>query len=215
MVAWDKAQKPQYPDKKDVERLVMPIGSTKIRLVGELLPRFVYWVTTTEGKKAPVECLKFNRETEQFIDTEKDPMQEVSKEIFSDSPQFAYVCNVIDRKDGKIKLFDLKASIYKQILEFAAKESYGNPADEKNGWDIEIKKEKTGPLPQNVKYSVIPDRGNSPLTEEEKKLDRFDLPQLMKRQTYVEQKQWLLNNTSYFAGEVGDEFKTETPEDLS
>ena len=32
-----------------------------------------------------------------------------------------------------------------------------------NGYDITIKKEKTGPLPQNVKYSIIPARGNSPL----------------------------------------------------
>ena len=46
-----------------------------------------------------------------------------------------------------------------------------NPAGEADGYDITIKKEKTGPLPQNVKYSCLPARNNSPLTEEEKGLE--------------------------------------------
>jgi hypothetical protein len=52
------------------------------------------------------------------------------------------------------------------------------------------------------------------VTEAEKKLELFELDKIYKRQTYEEQKEWLLKNTSYFAGEASDEFKPEKPEDL-
>jgi hypothetical protein len=123
---------------------------------------------------------------------------------------------VIDRSDGKIKLFDLRATIYSQIVDYATNPDYGNPASDADGYDITIKKEKTGPLPQNVKYSCLPARNNSPLTEEEKGLELFDLSKIYKRQTYEEQKEWLLQNTSYFAGDVSDEFKpAEDVDDLA
>ena len=95
-------------------------------------------------------------------------------------------------------------------------QTMGIPAGEADGYDITIKKEKTGPLPQNVKYSCLPARNNSPLTEEEKGLELFDLSKIYKRQTYEEQKEWLLQNTSYFAGDVSDEFKpAEDVDDLA
>ena len=71
---------------------------------------------------------------------------EISSDIYADKPQFAYVCNVIDRKDNQIKLFDLKATIYRQIVDFARDGEYGNPADETSGYDITIVKEKTEPV---------------------------------------------------------------------
>ena len=82
---------------------------------------------------------------------------------------------------------------------------------------FEIKKEKTGPLPQNVKYTVVPARSNSAVTEEEKALELFELDRIYKRQTYDEQKEWLLQNTAFFASDVSDEFKAidESVEDLA
>lgn len=75
---------------------------------------------------------------------------------------------------------------------------------------------KTGPLPQNVKYSCLPARNNSALTDAEKALELYELSKIYKRQTYDEQKEWLLNNTSYFAGDVSDEFKpAEDVDDLA
>ena len=47
----------------------------------------------------------------------------------------------------------------------------------------------------------------SKATEAEKGLELFDLTKIYKRQTYEEQKEWLLKNTAYFAGDVSDEFK--------
>lgn len=217
MVSWDKAKGNTgsgSANRKEIERINIGIGDTKLRLVGEVLPRYVYWVVTTEGKKMPVECLRFDRQKESFNDSIKDPMKEIDEEIYSEKPQFAYVCNVIDRTDGKVKIFDLRSTIYKQIVDYATNPDYGNPADDVSGYDITIKKEKTGPLPQNVKYSVIPARSNSAISEAEKKLELFELDKIYKRQTYEEQKEWLLKNTSYFSGESSDEFKPEKVEDL-
>lgn len=217
MVSWDKAKGNTgsgSSSRKEIERINLGVGDTKLRLVGEVLPRYVYWVVTTEGKKMPVECLRFDRQKETFNDSIKDPMKEIDEEIYAEKPQFSYVCNVIDRSDGKVKIFDLRSTIYKQIVDYATNPDYGNPADDAAGYDITIKKEKTGPLPQNVKYSIIPARNNSSLTEAEKKLELFELDKIYKRQTYEEQKEWLLKNTSYFSGDSSDEFKPEKPEDL-
>ena len=100
MVAWDKAKGKQSSgnqQRREIERLTMSIGDTKVRLVGDVMPRYCYWVVTTEGKKMPVECLQFNRETESFDNSAQDPFKEIDESIFSDKPQFSYVCNVIDR----------------------------------------------------------------------------------------------------------------------
>ena len=216
MVSWDKAKGNTggNSQRREVQRLSLGIGDTKIRLMGDVLPRYVYWITTNEGKKMPVECLRFSRATEQFDDTQPDPFKELDEAIFADKPQFAYVCNALDRTDGQIKLFDLRATIYRQIVDYASNPEYGNPADESTGYDITIKKEKTGPLPQNVKYTCIPARASVALTDEEKTLEKYDLDRIYKRQTYDEQKQWLLQNTAYFVGEAGDEAIAEGVEDL-
>lgn len=216
MVAWDKAkgQTGSGNQRKEIERLTLDNGDTRIRLIGDVMPRYVYWLTTAEGKRMPVECLRFDRELEIFNDTKKDPIKEIDEAIYSEKPQFAYVCNAIDRKDGKVKLFDLRSTIYKQIVALAINQDYGNPADVDNGYDITVKKEKTGPLPQNVKYSIMPARNNSPLKPEERELELYDLNAIFKRQTYEEQKEWLLKNTSYFSEEAGDDFMPESVEDL-
>jgi hypothetical protein len=70
-------------------------------------------------------------------------------------------------------------------------------------------------VPQNVKYTVIPARNNSALTAAERELELYDLSKIFKRQTYDEQKQWLLENTTLFAGDAGNEFKAESVDDLA
>lgn len=219
MIAWSEAKGKQNTgsnNRKEIERLTLNIGDTKVRLVGDVLPRYCYWVVTTEGKKMPVECLEFQRDTESFDNKAENPFKEVPADVYSDKPQFSYVCNVLDRTDGKIKLFDLRATIYGQIVDYASNPDYGSPADSEKGYDITVKKEKTGPLPQNVKYTVIPARNNSALTEDEKAMELFDLDRIYKRQSYDEQKEWLLNNTNLFASQSNDELKpAEDVEDLA
>jgi len=219
MVAWEKAKGKQTSgnqQKRDIERVTLGMGDTKIRLIGDVMPRYCYWIVTKDGKKMPLECLQFDRETETFNANTRDPFKEVNPDVYADKPQFAYVCNVIDRKDGKIKLLDLRSTIYAQIVEYASNGEYGSPADSETGYDLTIKKEKTGPLPQNVKYTIIPARSSKALSSEEREMELFDLTKIFKRQTYDEQKQWMLENTMLFAGDVSDEFKpAESVDDLA
>ena len=100
MVSWDKAKGKQSSgnsDRRDIQRLSMGLGDTKIRLIGDVMPRYCYWVVTKEGKKMPVECLQFDREKETFVASNKDPFKELDADVYSEKPQFSYVCNVIDR----------------------------------------------------------------------------------------------------------------------
>ncbi len=213
MVAWDQAKTNTKADKKVIERLTIA-GDTKVRFIGEVLPRYVYWVITKEGKKMPVECLQFNRQTESFDNNARDPMKELPADIYSEKPQFAYVCNVLDRTDGKIKLFDVKATIYKQIVDYARNPEYGNPADPEKGYDITVKKEKTGPLPQNVKYTCVPARTSKALTAEERAIELYEVSKMYKRPTYEEQKKWLLDNTMLFSTLTDSSLAPEEVEDL-
>lgn len=219
MVAWDQAKGKQNKgngERREIKRLSLGIGDTRIRLIGNLMPRYVYWVVTKEGRKMPIECLQFNRETESFDNSVPDPVQEIDDEVYADKASFAYVCNVIDRADGENKLMDLRSTIYQQIVDYATNPDYGNPADIANGYDLTIKKEKTGPLPQNVKYTIIPARNNSPLTDEEKSMELYNLDTIFKRTNYDDQKKWLLENTTYFAGDTSDEFRpAEDVDDLA
>lgn len=218
---WGETSLPASPDRRDIQRVTIEKGKSKtLRLVGDVLPRYVYWVTTTEGKRMPKECLGFDRDKEQFDATAKNPFNEIPDNVYDEKAQFAYVCNAIDRDDQIIKLFDLKRTIYSQIVDFARDADYGDPADKKEGYDITVKKEKTGPLPQNVKYGCLPRPIKEALTAEEIKNiedNMYKLDEMFKRETYDEQKTWLVNNTTYFAGVEGNELSpsTESAEDLA
>lgn len=213
---WSQLKKPQSgnSERTEIVRIKLDKDSTKVRIVGNVLPRYVRWVVTNEGKKHPLECLSFDRDTEEFNNS-RDPFKELDESVYNEKPQFAYVVNVIDRADGKLKLMDLKTTVFKQIIDFARDPDYGSPADDVNGYDVTIKKEKTGPLPQNVKYTVMPSRSVVPLSETEKQLELYNLDTIFKRQSYEEQKKWLLENTAYFAEETAGEFRpNESMEDL-
>ena len=52
-------------------------GDNKVRLVGDILPRYVYWLKGENGKNLPFECLSFDRNTESFTNIEKDFMYKI------------------------------------------------------------------------------------------------------------------------------------------
>lgn len=189
------------------------------RFVGQIIPRYVYWILTKEGKKRSIECLSFNRETQEFDPNLQDPIKEIPPEVYGggqgEKPGFAYVAQCIDRSDGTLTLHDpMKKGAYDEIVALAINPEYGDPSDPEKGYDITITKQKTGPLPQNVKYKVTPGRASSPLTDAEKEMKLYDLEKLFKRPTYEEQKKWLMENTTYFLHQEGNEGKVEGAKDL-
>ncbi len=135
--------------KKSVEAYEYKDGENTVRLIGGVLPRYVYWLKGTNNKDIPIECLAFDREKEKFTNTEMDHVPA----YFSDKKcSWAYSINCIDPKDGKVKALNLKKKLFEQIL--SAAEDLGDPTDYDEGWDVVFKRTKTGPLPFNVEYNL-------------------------------------------------------------
>lgn len=107
-----------------VDAYVMKDGENTLRLVGGVLPRYVYWLKGTNDKDIPVECLSFDRDKEKFTNIEKDWVQD----YFPDKKcSWAYSINCIDPLDGKVRVFNLKKKLFEQII--SASEDLGDPTD--------------------------------------------------------------------------------------
>lgn len=134
---------------KKVDAYEYKDGENTVRIIGGVLPRYVYWLKGTNNKDIPVECLAFDREAEKFNNLEEDHVPK----FFSDKKcSWAYSVNCIDPADGKVKVLNLKKKLFEQIL--SAAEDLGDPTDFDSGWDIVFKRQKTGPLPFNVEYTL-------------------------------------------------------------
>jgi hypothetical protein len=120
-----------------------------IRLVGDLLPRYVYWVKGENNKNIPMECLSFDRESETFNNKEHDHVRDFFPDL---KCGWAYAVQGIDLADNSIKVVNLKRKLFDQIL--VVMEEIGNPTDPATGWDIHFKRKKTGPQVFNVEYQL-------------------------------------------------------------
>lgn len=124
-------------------------GENTVRLIGGVLPRYIYWLKGTNNKDIPVECLAFSRDKEKFDNVEKDYVNE----YFPDAKcSWSYSVNCIDPKQNKVVALNLKKKLFEQIV--SAAEDLGDPTDYDSGWDVVFKRQKTGPLPFNVEYTL-------------------------------------------------------------
>lgn len=124
-------------------------GENTVRLIGGVLPRYIYWVKGTNNKDIPIECLAFSREKEKFDNVEKDHVNE----YYPDAKcSWSYSVNCIDPKQNKVVALNLKKKLFEQIV--SAAEDLGDPTDYDGGWDVVFKRQKTGPLPFNVEYTL-------------------------------------------------------------
>ena len=124
-------------------------GDNKMRVVGDILARYVYWIEGENGKNIPLECLSFDRNSERFNNKEQDWVREYYPDL---KCGWSYACQVIDPSDGTVKVANLKKKLWEQII--TAAEDLGDPTDHTTGWDICFKRVKTGPLPYNVEYQL-------------------------------------------------------------
>lgn len=152
--------------KKTVEAYEYKDGEQSVRLIGGVLPRYVYWLKGTNNKDIPIECLAFDRDLEKFNNVETDHVPQ----YYPDKKcSWAYSVNCIDPKDGREKALNLKKKLFEQIMNAA--ETLGDPTDPETGWDIVFKRVKTGPLPFNVEYHLMPLKCKTrPLTADEQKV---------------------------------------------
>ncbi len=164
-------------------------GDNKVRIVGDILARYVYWIKGENDKNIPLECLSFDRDAEAFTNKEKDWVKEFYPDLRCG---WSYATQCIDPTDGKVKVLNLKKKLWEQIM--TAAEDLGDPTDPETGWDLCFKRVKTGPLPYNVEYQLQALKCKSrPLTSAElevtKELASMDL--VMARPTPDAQKELL------------------------
>ena len=122
-------------------------GDNTVRLVGDVLARYVYWLEGKNGKNIPFECLSFYRNEERFNNKEKDWVREYYPDL---KCGWSYAMQCID--GGEVKVINLKKKLFEAIL--TAAEDLGDPTDPESGWDVKFKRVKTGPLPYNVEYQL-------------------------------------------------------------
>lgn len=75
--------------------------------------------------------------------------------------KYAYI--VLNRKDGKVYLYEAPITVFRQIAAYATNEEYGDPQE----YDITIKREGEKP---NVTYTVMASPKKAKLTTEEQEL---------------------------------------------
>lgn len=183
-------------------------GDNKVRIVGDILARYVYWVKGENEKDIPMECLSFSREDEAFTNQEKDYVREYYPDL---KCGWSYATQCIDPTDGKLKVINLKKKLWEQII--SAAEDLGDPTDPDSGWDLMFKRTKTGPLAYNVEYQLQPLKCKTrALTAEERALvkDLKSMDVIMPRPTPDAQKELLERfqkaRTSNVDETVDDEF---------
>ena len=124
-------------------------GDNVVRMVGDILPRYVYWIKGENAKNIPMECLSFNRSTETFDNKEKDCVKTYHPEM---KCGWSYAIQCIDPKDGQVKVLNLKKKLLEQVM--LAAEDLGDPTDTETGWDLHFNRKKTGPMAFNVEYQL-------------------------------------------------------------
>ena len=97
--------------KSSINQFQYQDGDNVVRMVGDILPRYVYWVKGENAKNIPMECLSFNRSTETFDNKEKDHVKDYHPEM---KCGWSYAIQCIDPKDGQVKVLNLKKKLLEQ-----------------------------------------------------------------------------------------------------
>lgn len=215
MVAFNKLK--GSAQKSGIEQYTMKNGDNAVRFIGEMLPRYVYWIEGENGKQIPFECLAYNREKEMFDNREKDWVREFYPDL---KCTWAYAIQCIDLSEStpKVLVFNLKKKLLEQIM--TAAEDLGDPTDVNSGWGIYFKRNKTGPLAYNIEYALqVPKcmKDQRPLSEDEKAAIANAKPigDLLPRPTADAQKELLERILKGKSAENVDEDAVESEFDIS
>lgn len=148
--AWGSTKGNTSNDKLDYMKFKN--GKQTVRVVSGVEPRYSYWPLNKDGKTAPFDCLRFDRDNERFIQGAKDPVQDLgiidakTKEPLKCKKN--YVCWVIDRADNKLKLMTIKDGILKGIQSVMSQLELEDPSD------IDITIVRTGTSWNDTEYTV-------------------------------------------------------------
>jgi len=188
-------------------------GENTVRLVGGVLPRYIYWVKGSNNKDIPIECLAFSRDKEKFDNLEKDHVPTYFPDL---KCSWSYTVNCIDPKDGKVKALNLKKKLFEQIVSTAADLEL-DPTDFDEGFDIVFNRVKTGPLAFNISYDLKPLKCKKrALTPEEREVAQAakNIDEKYPRPTEAEVLALLEKITSNTDDEAGDDAAQEAVKEL-
>lgn len=172
-------------------------GNNEFRIVGDILPMYVYWGKNTQGQNLPVECLAFDRDQERFTNEERDVFLEyfpLNEKGEDNKPSWAYCCQAINEA-GELCVVQLKKKLFTEQIQTAA-ETLGDPTDPVTGWKIRVKRKKTGSLAWNVTYTLDSLKlVKEPLTPEELELieDMKPIDEIIPRPTPEKQETFIKN----------------------
>lgn len=166
-------------------------GANSVRIFGELLPRYIYWVKGENDKNLPLECLEFDRDKETFTSGEKDWIKVHYPDL---KANWSYSIQCVDLADGSVKIFNLKKKLMDQIL--TAAQELGDPTDLDGGWEVHFKRTKNGPHVYNVEYTLDQIKclkNTKPVTDEQRAAIEAATPiqELLPRPTADQQKELL------------------------
>lgn len=121
-------------------------GANKLRIVSEFAEKYSHF----ENRKFLGHC------------TNSNDCQLCAQ---GSKPSVKFLCHIIDRKDNQFKIGQFGAMVLKQLRGFSLDPQYQFSIVP--NWDCSITKVGTG---LETKYTVIPDREDTALTEQEKKV---------------------------------------------
>jgi hypothetical protein len=141
-------------NRPNIARFKFAEGLNDFRIVGPVLPRYVYWIKNPEtGNDTPFECLSFNRDTEEFT-SDPDPVAQVFSDL---KPKWSYVVKVFNYKTGNVEVMDLKkgmlGDMVEHFIDLELPEGTG-PEDFEVGIDWIVERKFVGPKTFNVDYKV-------------------------------------------------------------
>lgn len=143
--------------KSEVKYMKLADGDNTFRILPDsILPGYTYWVKGANGKDTPFEALQFNRENEKFDNSLGCPVRDAGiKDAKGEDIrcQWSYKCQVINAATGNVEVLQLKKGMLTEIISVAQQLGM-DPTDLETGTWLTVKREKTGPLPFNVKYSL-------------------------------------------------------------
>jgi len=141
--------------KSEINAYTFKNGINTFRIVGDILPRYVYWIKGENDKNIPMECLAFDRNKEAFTNIEKDWVRDQNPDL---KCSWSYVtqCVIADESTESgyaVKVVNLKKKLWEQVVGAARK--LGDPTNPAEGWDIVVERKKTGALAFNVEYNLM------------------------------------------------------------
>ena len=143
--------------KNNVNYAKFGFGTTQIRLVGDLLAGYCYWINNAAGKKMKAPNLGFNPQTESWIPGAVDPVKEFGLTEKNEKGETVplkskrdYNINIINRASGKAEVMALSKTMFDAIVAYCRDTGVTDPTK------LELFIDKTGNAAQwsSIRYNL-------------------------------------------------------------